>query len=338
MNGAANRTLIAGIDGGQTSTKAIIATSDGDILATGSGPACDHLNVPGGLDRNRRAIHTALQSTAATAGITVHDLRAIGLGLTSAQRELDPVPRIATIVHEIASPETLWIDADIVSNLAGASGGNPGIVVIAGGGSIGYGVDHEGNEAISGGMGYLMGDEGSGWFLGIEGLRAAARAADRRGPATALLPVVLDHFGLKRIREIVKIIYRADFERNEISSLAPVVMSTALAGDAVARDIVENGVTALVRIACGVADQLFDPDEPVSVYPTGGVFAATELVLDPFTRGVEQARPGSPIHQPRFSPALGALFRAAIDHGIAVDEAFLNRVAATLPHAQSRAD
>lgn len=331
MSGPTHYSLIAGVDGGQTSTTAIIATSDGDVLATGTGPACDHLNVPGGLDRNRRAIHTALRSTAANANVAVGDIQAIGLGLTSAQRELGPVPRIASIVREIAAPQTLWIDADIVSNLAGASGGKPGIVVIAGGGSIGYGVDDAGNEAIAGGMGYLMGDEGSGWFLGLEGLRAAARAADQRGPTTALLPLVLKHFGLQRIREIVKIIYRADFERSEISSLAPSVIEVAQAGDLVARDIVEQGVTALVRITIGVADQLLHPNASIPIYPTGGVFAARELVLEPFVRALERERPALSVHPPRFSPALEALFRAAINHGVIVDDVFLHRIEKTLP-------
>src|SRR5690606_13440173 len=141
---------------------------------------------------NRQAIHGALLLAAEVAGVTLDSLVAVGLGLTSAQRELDPGPRIRSLVREIANPTTIWVDTDFVSNLAGASGGQPGIVVIAGGGSIGYGIDEDGREAIAGGLGYLMGDEGSGWFLGIEALQAAAKAADRRGADTALLPMILD--------------------------------------------------------------------------------------------------------------------------------------------------
>ncbi|HYH12987.1 MAG TPA: BadF/BadG/BcrA/BcrD ATPase family protein [Thermomicrobiales bacterium] len=325
------RSLLAGIDGGQTSTKAVIATADGTVLATGTGPACDHLNIPGGLERNRQAIHGALRSAAREAGVVPATLVAVGLGLTSAQRELDPRPRIRTIVQEIAYPMTIWVDTDFVSNLAGASGGQPGIVVIAGGGSIGYGIDASGHEAIAGGLGYLMGDEGSGWFLGIEALQAAAKAADRRGSETALLSACLDHFGLKEIRHILRIIYRADFERGEVSALAPKVIDAARGGDHVAAVIVARGVDGLSRIALGVAEQLFDRDEPVRVYPTGGIFGARDLVLEPFSRSVSGSRPYATVLPPRFPPAIGALIRAAIDHGIAVDTAFLDRLEATLP-------
>lgn len=117
-----DHTLLAGIDGGQTSTKAVIARADGEVLGTGIGPACDHLNIPGGLERNRAAIHGALRSAVARAGIDMEDLDVVGLGLTSAQRELDPAPRIQEIVREFASPATIWVDTDFVSNLAGAAG------------------------------------------------------------------------------------------------------------------------------------------------------------------------------------------------------------------------
>ncbi len=145
------RVLLAGVDGGQTSTKAIISTAAGEVIGTGTGPACDHFNVPGGVQRNRLAIHGALRSAAALAGVEVDALHAIGLGLTSSQRELTPAPPVREIVWEIAHPSTIWVDTDFVSNLAGASGGRSGIVVIAGGGSIGYGIDDAGREAIAGG-------------------------------------------------------------------------------------------------------------------------------------------------------------------------------------------
>ncbi len=329
MSGS-RETLLAGIDGGHTTTKAVLAQGDGAILATGTGPACDHLNTPGGLDRNRTAIHTALLDACTEASVPAGNLDAIGLGLTSAQRELDPVARISDLVREIASPETIWIDNDFASNLAGAAAGQPGIVVIAGGGSIGYGIDSSGREAISGGLGYLMGDEGSGWYFGIEALQAAARGADRRGPITALLPMILDAWQLSNIRECLQVLYREDFRRSEIAELAPEVFRVASNGDAVALDIVTSGAHSLARHALGVADQLHDKHEAIDVYPTGGVFNAGALILEPFCRIVRDSRRNARIHSPRFTPAIGALIRAAQQHGLTIDDAFLRRLDVTL--------
>lgn len=326
-----DRMLLAGVDGGQTSTKVVIATGRGEVLGTGIGPACDHLNVPGGLERNRQAIHGALRSAASAARIAMGDLAAVGLGLTGAQRELDPVPRIEGIVREIASPATIWVGTDFVSNLAGASSGRPGVVVIAGGGSIDYGIDAADWEAISGGLGYLMDDEGSSWFLGIEGLQAAARAEDRRGEPTALVDVIRSRLGLGSMREILRVIYRADFERAGVSRLAPLVIDAAREGDAVARGIVDRGVDGLVGLALGVARQLHARGEAITAYPTGGVFGATDMVLRPFEDRLGTTWPRARVERPRFSPMYGALFRAAQVHGIRVDDAFLARIEATMP-------
>jgi glucosamine kinase len=329
------RVLLAGVDGGQTSTKAIIATAAGEVIGAGTGPACDHFNVPGGVQRNRLAIRGALRSAATRAGVEVRELDAVGLGLTSFQRELDPAPPVREIVREITQPSTIWVDTDFVSNLAGASGSRPGIVVIAGGGSIGYGIDDAGREAIAGGLGYLMGDEGSGWFLGIEALQAAAKAEDRRGPDTLLLDRVRAHYAMHSIREILRVIYRADFERAEVSGLAPMVISAAREGDAIAASIVGRGVAGLVDIATGIALQLHEPGAPIAVYPTGGIFGAEDVILAPFANRLGQAWSGARIERPRFSPACGALFKAAAAHGITIDAAFLDRIDGTLPHTAS---
>lgn len=321
---------MAGVDGGQTSTKAVLARGDGSVLGWGHGPACDHLNVPGGRERNRVAIQTAMRDACAAAGVAPSDLDAVGLGLTSAQRELNPAPVFREMVLEIAAPETIWVDIDVVSNLAGASGGAPGIVVIAGGGSVAYGVDASGREAFSGGLGYLMGDEGSGWAIGLDALRAAARSADGRGPETALLPMVLDRWSLSTIREVVRVIYRADFARHEVANLAPAVLEIAEMGDVVASGIVAGAAIDLANLALGVANQLHASGDAIDIFPTGGIFTAEARVLEPFRLDVVERWPAARVRPPRFAPVIGALIRAAREAGLPADAAFLDRIAATL--------
>ena len=109
------------------------------------------------------------------------------------------------------------------------------------------------------------------------------------------------------------------------------MIEAARNGDAVAAGIVERGVVGLARIALGVAAQLFSQSQRIDVYPTGGIFGARDLVLEPFTSAVTTSWTGAAVISPRFSPAVGAMLRAAIDHGVAVDADFLDRVEATLP-------
>jgi glucosamine kinase len=301
--------LVLAIDGGQSSTKALIADTRGNILARGTGSPCDHITGPHGYERNRAAIHSATLAAVADAGVDLGDIVSAGLGLTSAPPELNVQPLFEAMLREIANPDHIWVNHDVASNLAGASAGQPGIVVIAGGGSVGYGVDADGRETKAGGMGYLMGDEGSAWWIGLHAVRAAAEAVDGRGEGTELLPFVLEHYGLPTIRHIVEIIYAPDFTRDRIAGIAPDVARIA-ATDAVAREIVTLAGRKLARLATAVSRQLYPSGHPVDVYPTGGVFSAGPLVMEPFEAALREGWPNATIREPQFSPVFGALFQA----------------------------
>jgi N-acetylglucosamine kinase-like BadF-type ATPase len=324
------RGLVLAVDGGQTSSKAIVATTGGHILGRGSGSACDHLHGAQGYERNRAAIHSSAHAALAAANRDASEIEYVGLGLTSAPRESEFLPLFHQMVREMCTPRSIWVDADFVSNLAGASGGSPGVVVIAGGGSIGYGVDATGREAIAGGLGYLMGDEGSGWYFGLRALQEAARASDRRGPETALLPMILEHYGITGVRQIIRVIYDRDFLREQVSCLAPQVMAIAQSGDVVASNIVHTGAGKLADLALGVIRQLHEPNFPVRVYPTGGIFTAGPVITAPFTEAIQTAWPTAHVATPRFPPVVGAYLQALIHVGLPVTDTVRNQIASSL--------
>jgi len=325
-----SKDLILGIDGGQTSTKAVLATPDGTIISAGSGPPCDHISGPNGREINRRAIHGAARHALDNAGETPERIAAVGMGLTSAAREHHAGDIFRDIVRELCTPKVIWVDADFVSNLYGASAGAPGVVIIAGGGSIGYGTDGRGREAITGGLGFLMGDDGSAWYLGLRAIVAATHANDGRGQPTALLPFVCDHYGLASVREIIRVIYAADFTRDQVSSIAPDVVRIA-SHDDVARGIVTDAGQKLAGIVLATIRRVYEPGETVDVYPTGGVFAAGPRITEPFTTAIADAWPTAIIREPRFPPVIGALLQAFHAQGITITPAVLDQIDRTLP-------
>jgi N-acetylglucosamine kinase-like BadF-type ATPase len=318
--------LVLAVDGGQTSSKGVIATLDGEILGWGTGSPCDHLHGPNGYERNRDAIHSAANSALEAAGRSSDEIAIVGLGLTSAPRESTALAKFRDMVHELCTPETIWIDADFVSNLAGASGGEPGVVVIAGGGSIGYGVDDQGREAIAGGLGYLMGDEGSGWYIGLRAIQEAAKGFDLRGPETALLPMVLDHYGITAIRQIIRVLYDTSFSREQVSTLTPKVIEIAAAGDAVATGIVTEAGVKLGETALGTIRQLHTGDHSVQVFPTGGVFSAGPMVMDSFRGTIGDGWPAATIESPRYPPVIGAYLKALQAAGLTLTDEMRRRL------------
>ena len=326
----ASQPLLVAVDGGQTSTKALVARIDGTVLAQGRGGPSDHFHGPDGVEKNRRALHEAINSALSAGAADVKDVAAIGLGLTGAPPQGEQGPIVDKIVRELLPHATVTVVPDYVTNLAGASGSNPGVVVIAGGGSIGYGVTSDGREALAGGFGYLLGDEGSAFDIGLQAIAAACRAEDRRGEPTALRAAVLGHFDIATMRTIPRIVYKAGFSRERISLLAPAVAAAARHQDGVACRIMTRAGEELASTTLGVIRQLYQPRDSVAVYLTGGVFAAGEALLGPYHSVLSDGWPAAEVRQPLFPPVIGGLILASRSIGGLTDGVWIETVRATL--------
>jgi N-acetylglucosamine kinase-like BadF-type ATPase len=191
-------------------------------------------------------------------------------------------------------------------------------------------VDARGNEAVTAGLGYLLGDEGSAWYLGLQAIIAATRAHDGRGPFTALLPFICEHYGLDSVREIIKVIYAQDFSRDQVSGIAPDVVRIANS-DPVAREIVLSASHKLADIVLAAIKRLHEPREAVDVYPTGGVFAAGPMIMEPFRERITGQWPEATVREPRFPPVVGAWLQAIRTLGDEITPALLTRIERTLP-------
>lgn len=323
--------VIVSIDGGQTSTKSLVATTSGQVLGFGRGGPTVHYHSEGGVEKNRASVQGAILAALENAQVDPARVVSIGLGITGVPEGGDEIPTIHQIVREITSPQHINVSADTRTSLYGASGGEPGIVVIAGGGAIGWGLTAAGEIAISNGFGYWIGDEGSAFWIGMRAIDEACRTADRRGPATALEQVVLDYFSLDDMRDLPRIVYRADFRRDRISQLAPAVFATARDGDPLAMKIVTDAAGELALTAVGVLRQLHPPGTAAIVYPAGGVFSEHDLFFEPFERDLAILWPEAEVRVPRFPPVVGGLIVAARAAGVAIDPAWLDHVEGTLP-------
>src|SRR5439155_26556427 len=134
---------------------------------------------------------------------------------------------------------TLVVNDALVALVAGAGAG-AGVVIVAGTGSIAYGHDGSGHAARAGGWGYLLGDEGSGFWIGRRALAAVVRQADGRGPVTQLTGLILDRMGITRPGDLIHETYYRDLKRQAIAALAPLVQQAHAAGDAVADHILQR--------------------------------------------------------------------------------------------------
>jgi N-acetylglucosamine kinase-like BadF-type ATPase len=202
-------------------------------------------------------------------------------------------------------------DAEIA--LTGATGGEPGIIVIAGTGSIAFGKNADGRTSRAGGWGYIFGDEGGGFDVVRQGLRAALAMEEGWGKKTVLRSRLLAATGVSSANELMHEWYNR-FNRTVIARLAPVVNEAALGGDCVAIRILEVAGQELAELVRHVYECLFQAGQAVTVAYVGGVFESV-LLSGALRRGVLE-RISCEAVAPAFPPAVGALLEALRMAGI----------------------
>ncbi len=296
--------LFLGVDGGKSSTVALIGDESGRVLGSGSGGPCNHAGAEDGRAKFLRALEETVSAACRQTGLDSREVRfeAACLGFSGGPDDK------RALVAEIVRAERTVVTTDAMIALAGATGGEPGIIVIAGTGSIGFGRNTAGKTARAGGWGYVFGDEGSGFDLARQGLRAALRHEEGWGPQTKLLEMFLEASAARSANELLHQFYTAEFPRPRIASFGPLVERAAAEGDAVARGILHKAGAELALLAAAVRRQLFAAGEPAVVAHLGGVFRSA-MLRDQFRELVEQER-GNVCGPPLHPPAGGALIEA----------------------------
>ncbi len=319
--------LLLAVDGGQSSTLALLATPAGQVLGYGRAGPSNHLHEPGGLARLEAALRGSISAALQQAERSPAAVGYSCLGLSGG-------PAVAQEIAASLLPQSaIEVHKDIVTALAGASRAQPGVIVIAGTGAVAYGEQDGGRRAIADGWGYIMGDEGSAYDIGCAALRAACRAEDGRGPETVLLQRIPAHFDLADLRAVHRAIYSHALTRPQVASLAQVVGQAAHAGDAVAQGLLAEAGHRLGKSALAVIRRLGGLATGLPVFTTGGVFEAGEFVLGPFRAVLAGECPTATIHPPRFSPVVGALLLAMRAADIQVTEQIIAAIDASLPAA-----
>ena len=230
---------VAGVDGGGTRTRVLLLARDGATAARAEGPAA--LVRPDRPAAAARVVADTVRRAAEAAGAAL-PLRALWAGLAGAGRR--PVRRaLEAALRDERVARGVRVGTDVEAAFHDAFGGGPGIVVVAGTGSVVLGAAEDGRRLQVGGWGGVMGDEGSGYHIGVSALRAIAAATDRRAPPTALTAAVLDLLGLDRPRQLSA--WAESATKADIAALAPLAIHTARSGDAAAQTIVRRALDAL---------------------------------------------------------------------------------------------
>lgn len=300
-------TFVIGIDGGQTSIKCVLAWLDGRVAGEGAGAGMVHLAAENGADVFRAALRMAIAGAWRNAGLSPQPIRAIVMGLTGVETATPEAAQAAEIAQALTGSALASAVSDADTALFGAHAGQPGIIAIAGTGAHIRGMNAQSAFASAGGWGWLLGDEGSAMWIGRAGLMAALHAEDGTAPATALVELYREHFGLMQFRDAVKrVIYAPAFGAKGFAQLAVQVSVAAQAGDAVAMQLVQQAGDDLARQVRAVQARLaLQNDAPVS--PIGGAFTHVHGLREAFALALRDGV----VVEAKHSPAMGAALMAA---------------------------
>lgn len=307
---------VLGLDGGGTKTVCILMDDTGQVLGRGEAGPSNYQSV--GKEAAFLSIQSAIKQAITSIGRV--KVEAICLGLAGVDRPAD-IQVAHSFVEQLKSsnslpvtwalqPSNIVICNDALIALVGGVGHDVGIVAIAGTGSIIFGRNHQGYTKRVGGWGYILGDEGSAYYIAVQGMRAALRAYDGRSEPTILQERIREHLGLSSLENLIQVIYQQGWTVKEIAALAPIVDRAAASGDEVALTIIEDAVKELVQATQVVIDSIFSPTEVVEVVTTGSVWQGNSLIREKFEASLVKRSPGAKVIFPRYEPAYGAALLA----------------------------
>jgi N-acetylglucosamine kinase-like BadF-type ATPase len=303
------------VDGGGTKCLAVFADQDQSIRGTGRAGSCNYQGI--GVESAARELVKAIRQAMDDVMSGHHtsdgqwEVACAVFGLAGLDTEHDR--RILTKMVEGVLRELqihvrhLLVENDGFAALLGATNGDPGILVIAGTGSIAYGVNAEGVTARAGGWGHRVGDEGSGYWIGRQAITAVLKAADGRGEPTSLSDYLLPYLGLAQVEDLFNWTYGEKYSVEKVGELSRLVSQAAAQGDSVAAGILQAASEELFHAARAVIHTLGLKEQPYKMILQGGVLQNDERVRNPLLDNIRRYTPLVQIETAKNEPIYGVI-------------------------------
>jgi N-acetylmuramic acid 6-phosphate etherase len=292
--------LVVGVDAGGTKTIGVVADESGRVLNTVRGGGAN-LHVHGELAVEKVLAHLLDE--------LCPDERpeALCLGMAGVDRPGEDA-LVKSLLRRLGFRGNALVVNDAVIAIAAGAHDRVGVVVIAGTGSIAYGIDRHGKTARAGGLGPMLADEGSAGWIGHRALLAAVRAAENRGEPTLLMDAVFKALSVASLSDLPAMAYGGGLTRERLAELAPTVIGAAQQGDPMASGILEEASAELASAARSVVRQLDYGSEPYPLIFSGGLFKGLPSLVESiaFKAALHGAIPCRLKHE----PAEGALSMA----------------------------
>jgi len=313
--------VFIGIDGGGTHSAGVAVDRNGVVRATARAGSLNFLSsgTPVARRNLKRLIATLLKRSGKSYSIerTTIGCSALFTGATPAEKRL--------LCRGILPLHRTQVVSDSQTAYFGATLGSPGMVVIAGTGSIMLACNERGRFVSVGGWGHWLGDEGSAWWIAVESIKAAIAAEEGRGPKTRLGPAIQRRFQVSRLHELVPRIHQPEFSKDRLAALAGDLAATALAGDRAFAAVCRRAGHELAAQAVAAVRSAGLKSRPIPVFLLGSVVTRNATVRNSLIRQL-RTRLKVRIDQPKLDAVHGAAAMSLMDAGIPLTPALVARL------------
>lgn len=300
-----NSMYILGIDGGGTKTTALIADEYGNVYSQ----AITGRSNPNTLSQEQfeQVMGDLLHQLRENNEDIFNRIEVCFAGMAGVGESGRDEQMKSLFFQHLPKNSTVIVQNDAVNALYSGTLGSPGIVQIAGTGAITIGLNENNKMVRVGGWGYLFDDEGSGFYLGNEALRAVFQHHDGRGIETALTDAILRHFEVMNVPNLIEKIYGKEHPRSVIAPISQYVVKQAELGDHVANTIIENACERMMHSIKTCHNQLFDSDHQTSIILSGGVFTNDAIFIEQFKKLSRENHPNLKFSKTQIPPVGGAI-------------------------------
>jgi N-acetylglucosamine kinase-like BadF-type ATPase len=299
---------VFGAEGGGTKTTGAIADLSGKILSQFTGGPSNFLII--GVEKAAENILSVLEECLKLANLKIDEISCLMFGLTGAGRKSDQDKMRNGFIDYVKAKgisfEKILVDSDARISLEGAFPGKPGMIIISGTGSIMFGKTSDGILNRVGGWGRTIGDEGSGYYIGKEGLKYAVQAIDGRVKNNLLFELISERFNLNSLESIIAAVYKENFD---IATIAPLVFEAAEKGDEYAKKILDNAASDLFLHVSTMVAKL-NVKEKIGLAFVGSVLTNDTIIRKNLINRIQKELPMIIIQNPEKEAIDGAVIMA----------------------------
>ena len=311
-----------GIDGGGSKTELLISDINGNIIKHTKGDSSNPASIGG--DRSVQNVLNLIEKSIYS--FDIRDIAYMSVNIPGIRHYSE---RIKVLADFIACGKA-DVAGDDESAFYGALAKESGIVILSGTGSFAMSINKRGQRLSVGGWGPLLGDEGSGYFMGIKAIRAAIAQYEYFGLSTVLTPMVLEHFSISDINMLKREVYKEGLNTKKIASLSKAVLKGATLGDTVSLGIIEESSHHLFKLVDVIIKKLDMSDGNYELCLTGGINNFGDYIMKPLKFMIYEKYHNISIIQPVFEPCVGSLIISLRKGGIEISDAVINNLKISL--------